>query len=246
MLLPAGRRCWAGHRPGCTWPGTRKSTAQPGVDRGDGRVRVAGHRDGHTFFKLKRGQLLPGFSGSPLLDLRRQAVAAVAESSRGPARSWAGSRCPPRLAAAFPAVASANQAFHASDNRWGDAAEAERVLAAERAEAGPGCRCGPPWSNWSRDEDVSAATSLRPRHAVVGYVGRDQLLGELAEWCEREPQDGESAGLWFVTGGGGFGKTRLAVEACREAEARGWTAGLLPPGATEASCGNWRSGRAGC
>ena len=64
--------------------------------------------------------------------------------------------------------------------------------------------------------------------------GREQLLGALADWCEREPEDGESAGLWFVTGGGGFGKTRLAVEACREAEARGWTAGLLTPGASEA------------
>ena len=79
-----------------------------------------------------------------------------------------------------------------------------------------------------------AAKILRPRHAVVEYVGREQLLAALADWCEQEPQDGESAGLWFVTGGGGFGKTRLAVEACREAEARGWTAGLLTPGASEA------------
>ena len=81
---------------------------------------------------------------------------------------------------------------------------------------------------------MSAAKILRPRHAVVEYVGREQLLGALADWCEQEPQDGESARLWFVTGGGGFGKTRLAVEACREAEARGWTAGLLTPGASEA------------
>ena len=32
-----------------------------------------------TFVKLKRGQLLPGLSGSPLLDLHTQAVAAIAE-----------------------------------------------------------------------------------------------------------------------------------------------------------------------
>ena len=56
----------------------------------------------------------------------------------------------------------------------------------------------------------------------------------LADWCEREPGDGESTRVWFVTGGGGFGKTRLAVQVCREAEARGWTAGLLTPGASEA------------
>ena len=64
-------------------------------------------------------------------------------------------------------------------------------------------------------------------------MGREQLLGELGGWCEREPEDGAPAGLWLVTGGGGFGKTRLAVEACREAEARGWTAGLLRPDVTE-------------
>ena len=34
------------------------------------------------------------------------------------------------LAAAFPAIASANQEFHASDKRWRDMAEAERVLGA--------------------------------------------------------------------------------------------------------------------
>ena len=33
--------------------------------------------------------------------------------------------------------------------------------------------------------------------------------------------------LWFITGGGGFGKTRLAVEASLEAERAGWTTGLL-------------------
>ena len=83
-----------------------------------------------------------------------------------------------------------------------------------------------------RDEDLSPATVLRPRHAVVGYVGREQLLASLAGWCEQEAPGGP-AGLWLVTGGGGLGKTRLAVEACREAEARGWTAGLLRPGASE-------------
>ena len=108
------------------------------------------------------------------------------------------------------------------------------IRAAERAGGRARLPLRPPVVALARDEDVSAAKILRPRHAVVEYVGREQLLGELAAWCEQEPEDGEPAGLWFVTGGGGFGKTRLAVEACREAEARGWTAGLLTPGASEA------------
>ena len=39
--------------------------------------------DGHTFFKLKRGLVLHGFSGSPLLDLRTGLVAGITESTRG-------------------------------------------------------------------------------------------------------------------------------------------------------------------
>ena len=185
-----------------------------------------------TFFKLKRGQLLPGFSGSPLLNLQTQAVAAIAESTRGAGVELGGFAVPvDAVAVAFPAVVSANQEFHASDKRWTDAADQELALAAERAGLRRGLPLRPPVVELGPGEEVSAATALRPRHAVVSYVGREQLLDDLAVWCKQEQADGEPTELWFVTGPGGFGKTRLAVEACREAEARGWTAGLLPPGA---------------
>jgi Trypsin-like peptidase domain/Tetratricopeptide repeat len=191
--------------------------------------------DGHTFFKLKRGQLLPGFSGSALLDLGACAVAGIVESSRGRQADLGGFAVPAaELAAAFPQVLEANYSFHRSDDRWEAAAEAEKTRAAQRAGRRARLPLRPPVVPLARDEDVSAATILRPRHAVVKYVSREQLLGALADWCELEPKDGESARLWFVTGGGGFGKTRLAAEACREAEARGWTAGLLTPGTSEA------------
>jgi hypothetical protein len=83
-------------------------------------------------------------------------------------------------------------------------------------------------------EDVSPATLLRPRHAVVSYVGRAQLLGDLAEWCKSDGAEPDLQ-LWFITGAGGFGKTRLAVEACLEAEARGWKVGLLRPVVSDAA-----------
>jgi hypothetical protein len=79
---------------------------------------------------------------------------------------------------------------------------------------------------------VSAATLLRPRYAVVGYVGREKLLADLAAWCETD-QPGPQ--LWFVTGPGGLGKTRLAVQATTEAEDRGWTSGLLRTDVSDAS-----------
>jgi hypothetical protein len=191
--------------------------------------------DGHALFKLKRGRLLPGFSGSPLLDVREGLVAGITESSSGQHADLGGFAVPAAdLAAAFPQVFEANQAFHHDDPQWERAAEAERVRAAEREGSRARLPLRVPAVSLVRDEDVSAAKILRPRHAVVDYVGREQLLGTLADWCEYEPVDGAPVGLWFVTGGGGFGKTRLAVEACGEAEARGWTAGLLDPGASEA------------
>ena len=94
--------------------------------------------DGHTFFKLKRGQLLPGFSGSPLLDLGAGAVAGIVESSRGRHADLGGFAVPAaELAAAFPQVLEANHAFHRGDDRWGAAAEAEKTRAA-RAGRKPG------------------------------------------------------------------------------------------------------------
>jgi hypothetical protein len=180
--------------------------------------------------------VLPGLSGSPLLDLRTQTVAAIAESTRGTGTALGGFAVPTdALAAAFPAIAGANQEFHAHDRRWRDAAAAEQTLAAERKGLRGRLPLRQPVVELEAGGEVSPATALRPRHAVVGYVGREQILGDLADWCERAGSDGKPAhlALWFVTGAGGFGKTRLAVEACREAEARGWTAGLLPPNAGE-------------
>ena len=62
--------------------------------------------DGHDFYKLKRGQLLPGFSGSPLLDLAAGAGSGDhGEHPRpavGPGRVRGQSA---ELAAAFPRLA---------------------------------------------------------------------------------------------------------------------------------------------
>ena len=233
-------------------PCVRLMTGHPALDRAPEVLYLAGYtiehagttaltgtttefesvicEDEHTFYKLKRGQVLPGFSGSPLLNLRTGSVAGIAESSRGRHADLGGFAVPAAaLAAAFPQVAEANQAFHGRDTRWMDALEAEKTRAAERAGARPRLPLRPSTVPLVLDEDVSPAVMLRPRHAVVDYVGRHQLLADLATWCEREAANSQTTQLWFVTGGGGFGKTRLAVQACTEAEARGWTAGLLPP-----------------
>ena len=77
--------------------------------------------------------MLPGFSGSPLLDLRAGAVAGIVESTRGEHANLGGFAVPVQaLAAAFPDVVEANREFQRVDNRWKVALEAERARAAER------------------------------------------------------------------------------------------------------------------
>ena len=193
---------------------------------------------GHVLFKFKRGQVRPGYSGSPLLDRRAGAVVGIVDASRNVDTDLGGFAVPvAELIAAFADMAAANREFHRGDRRWEVALEAERVRADERA--GNRGRLGlhsavlrPPKPQ--ADTQISAAALFSPRYALVEYVGRDQLLEDLAAWRERDAVDGGPVELRFVTAGGGFGKTRLAVEACAEAEGLGWTAGLVPIDVSEA------------
>lgn len=54
-------------------------------------------------------------------------------------------------------------------------------------------------------------------------VGRGEELASLADWRTMPA----SIALRCITGRAGAGKTRLAIEACEQAEAGGWTAGFL-------------------
>ncbi len=184
-----------------------------------------------TFHKLKRSQVLPGYSGSPLLDLRTRCVAGVIESTRGRHADLGGfAVTAASLAGAFPDVAEANAGFHRSDRRWADAVMAQAARVAQREGSRARLPLLPPTVKLDWSEERSPADALRPRHAVVPYVGRERLLTDIAAWCEAP----DEVAVWFVTGGGGFGKTRLAVEACLDAERRGWMAGLLEAEASEA------------
>ncbi|MER5386729.1 tetratricopeptide repeat protein [Streptomyces sp. NPDC002688] len=87
----------------------------------------------------------------------------------------------------------------------------------------------------------SPADLLRPEQAVVPFMGREDLLKDLTRWCQLLPEQAElaldggaAAGMWgwkqslvqarLVTGAGGAGKTRLAVELAARMTGQGWTA----------------------
>ncbi len=63
---------------------------------------------------------------------------------------------------------------------------------------------------------------LITENRAIDLVGRDQELAQLSKWLEAP----DWISFWCVSGRGGAGKTRLAIDLCEWAEARGWTSGF--------------------
>ena len=76
----------------------------------------------------------------------------------------------------------------------------------------------------------SLARLLQPEFEVVPFVGRDAELSGLTGWCAAD----EGVAVRLLTWPGGQGKTRLALELCRQQAAAGWLTGLLTENATVA------------
>lgn len=66
--------------------------------------------------------------------------------------------------------------------------------------------------------NVSPAGLLVPSQRIVEFVGRDRELTDLLAWCEHET----TSRVRLITGPGGVGKTRLAVELCIRLRELGW------------------------
>ena len=79
---------------------------------------------------------------------------------------------------------------------------------------------------FERSPPLSWARLLDPRRELVGFVGRADELGALTAWCEGDDTDR----LRLVTGPGGVGKTRLAVELSERMKKRGWACERIADG----------------
>ena len=181
-------------------------------------------QDGCTLYKLREGQVLGGFSGGPLLNLRIGGVCAIVDSSRSLTSDLGGFGVPLAVVTRIdPGLLARNANFHVSDNHWTRAHEDQAQCAAERDGRRETLPLLPPVLDLEWGPDVSPSELLRPRHAVVPFVSRGDLLEHVMRWRE----SGERLRVLVLTGAGGFGKTRSAIEMCRAAEDAGWTAGPI-------------------
>lgn len=73
--------------------------------------------------------------------------------------------------------------------------------------------------------ELGPAALLRPDQQVVGFVDRPEL-DRLREWCDAEAQPR----VLLLTGAGGVGKTRLALQLASERESLGWACWFVRPG----------------
>jgi len=87
----------------------------------------------------------------------------------------------------------------------------------------------PPPGGWAR--------LLDPRQEVVGFIGRANELAALVAWCE----DDSASRLRLVTGPGGVGKTRLAVEISQRMARLGWTCQRVADGQEDKVIGRFRA-----
>jgi hypothetical protein len=76
---------------------------------------------------------------------------------------------------------------------------------------------------------------LRADAALVGFTGREEELRILENWQDdRAAPTGPDVKAFLLTGRGGEGKTRLAIEFAARSRRAGWTGGLLRAGASPA------------
>jgi hypothetical protein len=120
----------------------------------------------------------------------------------------------------------------------------------EGAAPGPGERPGRPRitdrvraGSGSEAEDLPASWSwmLNPELGLVTFIGREAELEILTAWAARR----DAAGLRLVTGPGGSGKTRLALELCKRGREHGWTSTWVAPGQETGAVSALRSAPAG-
>ncbi len=100
------------------YPG--ESRAYGNYSKGDSlTIEYEGPSDNPFLLKLKRGQIVPGFSGSPALNLRTSGVCGVLSLTRGDRGDLGGRAIPvSTVLSEFSNIAQEQQLFHKVNKQW--------------------------------------------------------------------------------------------------------------------------------
>ena len=187
--------------------------------RYEGLTTLQQERNVRSFHKVKDAHVVEGFSGGPLLNLRTGRVAGVISMTRG-GSSIGGWAIPTEfLTARFSQVAQQNSAYTTSHATLWNRALDTRTELLERQELTK----QPDLELPILPEDSQGLNRFYYGVRKLPYVGRKQERAALElfinavdsfQWC-------------LLTGPGGLGKCRLALELCLDVINKGWRGGFL-------------------
>jgi tetratricopeptide (TPR) repeat protein len=181
-------------------------------------MRVVG-RSG-PLLRVMDDRVVPGMSGALVLDPVSGRVCGMVKATRDGDDVQGGWIVPCEALAEHTAAWSADAARHRPGTRWFDLAAGRAALT--RALFGAQDLIAAPLSP---PRDPRPSWWLDTRNQVVPFAPRPEL-DDLLAWCDDRP----GPVVRLVTGGGGAGKTRLAMRLSRMLRRRGWIAGFLPHG----------------
>lgn len=187
-----------------------------------------------TAFKARFDATQDGF-----FDLFIAAFAQQLRDNPKLARQWTEAQIAALLPGGEPAATQHSQAATQALMRHGLCTEAiagkigamEEIPAQIKAEL-------PSQDDWLHFDFAIALDGWRrfsPYNPRVPFQGRQDVLAELNSFLH----DPRPFAWWGITGAGGAGKTRLALELCLRARAQGWRAGFLR-GTSTGPVARWR------
>jgi tetratricopeptide (TPR) repeat protein len=168
--------------------------------------------------QLREGQISAGMSGAPILNQRTGRVCAMMTRTRDSRADMGGWAVP--IAKHFNRFPEVRDRIATSvSGRWTKSRQAD-LFRRFNSAIRPAHRPLPV------REQLPPSLLLRTEYAVVPFLGRQDEINGLVDWCE----SGEQSAMRLLVGPAGAGKTRLAAQLCVEMSSRGWTAGFLSQG----------------
>lgn len=157
--------------------------------------------------KFKGGQIIPGLSGAPLLNMDNWAIAGIVKSTRDRASDLGGGGVSSQtILEVLPEITPLQRKFHSSDKRWMEASQQQRERgdAGVKAEVGLGQRLSPYAGEIHNFVDAYLGT----RERAVPFGGREKELESLDRWLT----DAAAAPYALIVAQAGRGKSALLAQ----------------------------------